>query len=183
MKKLQFILISTILFCSCGSSKNDTSDPNKPDGSDKTDQPSDNTVYSDFDFTPYYEPHITAIHKSNDTSKHFYSAMMIVEIGQKVYISKDNSRGSIYDITFSFDGIGDLLDPVETFPLDSAYELHLYEFPIGDISNMIVYEESEFRAVVYDPPAGHPHDHPQKVHDGTVHKPGIGGEGTIDEND
>ncbi|MEQ6167028.1 MULTISPECIES: hypothetical protein [unclassified Ekhidna] len=138
---------------------------------------------STFDLSHYYEPHITAIHKNSDPTKHFYSVMMVVKNGQNVYIDEDNSQGSKYDIAFTFNEVGKPLSPLETFPLNSDYELQLYDFQISNLNNMANYEESIFRAVVNDPPTGHPHDHPKTLHLGTVHKPGFGGKLEKNQNE
>ncbi|MEP1035327.1 hypothetical protein [Ekhidna sp.] len=146
----------------------------------------------DFNLSHYYEPHITVIHNAEDSADHYYSVMLIVKNDSDVYEKRNNSTSNYYDVEFYFKpGKGTLLEEIKSYQINNDYELRIYKYPIetamlkalrdttttNGMTPKDKAEELKFRAVVYDPPINHPHTHPVPLHQGTIHRPGVGGDG------
>ena len=138
-----------------------------------------NSSINDFDFKNYYQPHVTLTHENHDSIQHFYSVMMIVEKGQKIY-EIDSSSGYSYNVDYYFrETVGaNLIHPIKTSSLNSKYELRIYKYPINTeaVESIGSQGGSQFEVDVHVNPSGqrHPHNHPDKLHKGTIHRPGGG---------
>lgn len=143
----------------------------------------------DFDFTPYYVPHVTILHRLSDRTEHYYSVMLIVKKDDKVYEKSNPSTTIAYNMEYYFqEGRGGtLIKETKSYPLNSKYELRFYEYPISKTSLMALsdstkskstkYDGPEFKVIVGTSPKDHPHTHPDPLHEGTIHRPGVGGGG------
>lgn len=171
MKNLKLILLAvTLAFVGCNDCNCDNDD--------------------DFDLAHYYEPHVAIIHDLDDPLKHNYSVTMIVKNDAMVYEKRKSSPTSYYNIEYHFkEAEGTTLaEEIKSYPINNEYELRMYLYPIvtSSLTSLadctgVSKDGSEFYAVVNTPPKDHPHDHPQPLHKGTIHRPGIGGGGAAEQ--
>lgn len=131
---------------------------------------------SDFELMNYYEPHVTLTHENHNSKSHFYSVLMIVKKGQKIY-EIDRSSGYKYKVEYSFeqlDGSSEI-HAIKSYRLDAEYELRMYKYPITEAAFATINQEdgSQFEVFIKHKER-HNHRHPDKIHQGTVHRPGDG---------
>ncbi len=140
----------------------------------------------DFDLDHYYEPHVAIIHDLDDPLKHNYSVTMIVKNDATIYEKREPSPTSHYNVEYYFSQVDGttLAREIKSYPINNEYELRMYMYPISTSNLMsqadstnVLKDGTQFYAVVNMPPNDHPHDHPQPLHKGTIHRPGIGGGG------
>lgn len=143
-----------------------------------------------FDLSHYYEPHVTIMHEiEDDEESHFYSVMLIVEKDVKVYVKKKNTGEGVYDVEYYFrkeDG-AEPAKEINSYAINANYEVRMYKYPIEYVGmekaakSATVDEGTRFIAKVNAVPPGHPHDDPIPLHEGTIHRPGVGGGGVVED--
>ena len=151
MKYCKLIILSTILFYSCNGDRDN------------------------YDLSHHYEPHVAIRHSGDNTDQHYYSVMLVVKKGTKVYAEKSSDNPN-YALKYSFDKPqGTEQVASKKYSLNSEYEVRFYEYPI-DLSTKEAANSTDFWAVVVEPPKSHSHQDPVPLHKGTIHKPGGGSE-------